>query len=398
MKTIKQTPFLYSLIGVLVLTLASACSLGDLNSELDSNNLTPAELEEASLILGQALSDDTDGVFGSINDALSNVSSDGFTTQTAFKGMNDDDDDSGRGSERNYSYNYNPETGVHSISFQRSVNKPNFAKSLSAEMTYIFTDVDSNFISQPRVNRDLIEDIDFTSFKSGDTESLYRSSDFSRADTFAIRGLSDASTTLIIDGIHNGNGSMNAVRKNGETFEKSFANQIIFTDITIDKAVVQQNGDLTAGVTGTLSYEMTMFKNNNGNQETKNVSGTIELTGDGTALLRFQNFEKLFKVNLNTGFVQSEDDEIESLVVSVNLNQRTVLLENGITVRITGRTEFEGDNNLNSLVDVDAALSAGSTIMAEVEGFRTPENRNVVIAEEIEFDFHEGDDDDEDDN
>lgn len=397
MKTTKQTPLLYSLIAVLVLSFTSACSLGDLNSEIESNNLTPAELEEASLILGQALSDDTDGVFGSINDALSNVSSNGFTTQTALKGMNDDDD-SGRGSERNYSYNYNLETGVHSISFQRSVNKPNFAKSLTAEMTYIFTDVDSNFISQPRVNRDLIEDIDFTSFKSGDTEAPYRSSDFSRADTFAIRGLSDASTTLIIDGIHNGNGSMNAVRKNGETFEKSFANQIIFTDITIDKAVVQQNGDLTAGVTGTLSYEMTMFKNNNGNQETKNVSGTIELTGDGTALLRFQNFEKLFKVNLNTGFVQSEDDEIESLVVSVNLNQRTVLLENGITVRITGRTEFEGDNNLNSLVDVDAALSAGSTIMAEVEGFRTPENRNVVIAEEIEFDFHEGDDDDEDDN
>jgi hypothetical protein len=100
----------------------SACSLGDVSSELNNNELTPEELAAASQIMGEALSDDNDGVFSSLNDALATVSSDGFSSgNTAFKSDDDDDDYSGRGHERNFNYEYDPATGTHTLSFVRSV-------------------------------------------------------------------------------------------------------------------------------------------------------------------------------------------------------------------------------------------------------------------------------------
>lgn len=385
----------------------SACSLGDVSSELNNNELTQEELEAASQIMGQALSDDTDGVFSSLNDALATVSSDGFSTgNTAFKNDGEDDDDdeySGRGNERNLNYEYDPSTGTHTLSFERSVVKPNFEKNTSALLTYIFTDIDDQFIAMPRANRDQIENIQFTANRTGDLTSNFRSSDFSRADTFAIRGVSDATEILTLDGKHTGNGSINAVRKNGDTFERSFVNEINLLDVQINKDSVAFYGSLEQGVTGTLTYEMSMYKNTNGDESTKTVSGTIEMDGDGTALLRFANLPNLYKVNLKSGIVTDDEDELEAIVSEVDTVERTVLLSNNILVIITGRTEVEGDDGIETLEEVAAALEAGTTVYADVEGYISPQDQSRFIADEIEFEYQDDDDgedsdDDDDDN
>jgi hypothetical protein len=385
-------------VGYLFITalLFSACTLGDVSDELNNNELTPEELDAASQIMGQALSDDNDGIFASLNDALATVSDSGFETAPAK--LKDDDDYSGRGGESNFQYNYDPDTGTHTISFDRQVNAPNFEKNLSAVLTYIFTDIDGGFVVQPRVNRDQIENIAFTASRTGDISNRFRNSEFSRADTFAIGGLSNATTLLTLDGYHYGNGSFTGVRPNGNTFERSYVNEISFLDIEINKDTVAYYGSLQQGVTGTLTYEMSIFRNNNGNESTKTVSGTIEMDGDGTALLRFQNLNKIFRVNLSSGIVTDDEDELEAAVSSVDIENNTVTLSNDIIVIISSRTEVEGDDGLESLEDVETALQNGLSIMAEVEGYTNPQNPLEFIADEIEFELEDDDDNDEDDD
>ncbi|HET8866658.1 MAG TPA: hypothetical protein VFM80_13270 [Gracilimonas sp.] len=378
--------------------LISACTLGDVSDDLN-NELTPEDIEAASQIMGQALSDDNEGVFSSLNDALATVSIDGFGTSSTLAkdgdGDNDDDEYSGRGNESNFQYDYDPETGTHSISFDRQVNAPNFEKNLSAVLTYIFTDIEGAFIQQPRMNKESIENIDFTASKTGDMSNRFRHSNFSRADTFSIKGLSTAASVLSFDGKHYGNGSFTGVRANGDTFERSYVNEISFLDIEINKDTVAQNGSLEQGVNGTLTYEMSIYKNNNGDESTKTITGTIVMDGDGTALLRFRNLSKQFRVNLSSGFVTDDDDELEASVNSVDLDNETVTLDNDIIVIITPRTEIEGDDGFETLEDVALALESGVTVIAEAEGYINPQNQLEFIADEIEFELP--DDDNEED-
>ncbi|MEX2603162.1 MAG: hypothetical protein WD361_03115 [Gracilimonas sp.] len=384
-------------VGLLALAM-SACTLGDVSDELNNNELTAEEMEEASQIIGQSLSDDNDGVFSSLNDALSNVSSDGFTTSAFQKGNSNDHDYSGRGDENNYQYHYDPETGTHTISFERSVTEENFRKNMSALLTYVFTDINGEYISRPRAERERIESIDFTSDKSGNMQNRHRNGEFSRADTFSIDGVSDATAILAIDGKHYGNGTFHGVRGNGNTFQRTYSNKIDFLDIQINKGVVAENGSLDEGVTGTLSYELNMYKNNNGDESTKTVSGTIQMNGDGTALLRFKNVAKMFRIHLQSGIVTDDDAEIEANVIGIDVENNTVSLENDILVIITERTEVEFDDGLNSLQDVQRAIAAGLTVQAEVEGYRNPDNKREFIADEIEFEMGDDDNDDEEDD
>ena len=399
MKTQLQKFTKLSIYIIMPALLISACSLGDVSDEISNTELTPEEIDAASQIMGQALSDDNDGVFASLNDALATVSDEGFGTGTAkLKDDDDDDDDyySGRGGESNYQYEYDPQTGTHTLSFDREVSTPNFQKNLSAVLTYIFTDIDGGFISQPRVNKESIENIAFTASKNGNIENRFRSSEFSRADTFAIGGLSSVTPVMTLDGFHYGNGSFSGVRPNGDTFERSYVNEISFLDIEINKDTLAYYGTLQQGVTGTLSYEMNIFRNNNGNESTKTISGTIVMDGDGTALLRFQNLNKLFRVNLKTGFVSDDEEDLEQTVTSVDIDNQTVTLSNDVLVIITERTEFEGDDGLESLEEVAAALESGLSVYAEVEGYRNPQNQFEFIADEIEFELEESEDDDDD--
>lgn len=387
--------------GLVIVTaiLFSACTLSDVSDEL-SDELTSEEIEAASQIMGQALSDDNDGIFASLNDALSTVSDNGFGSSPAKLNYDDDDDDdySGRGGEQNYQHDYDPATGTHTISFDRQVNTPNFQKNLSALMTYIFTDTDGNFIERPRQNQDQIEDILFTSSKTGNITNRFRSSEFSRTDTFAIGGVSNATPILTLDGYHFGNGSFNGVSRNGNTFERSYVTEISLLDIEINKDTVAFYGSLEQGVTGTLSYEMNIYRNSNGDESTKTTTGTIQMDGNGTALLRLQNISQLFKVNLSSGIVTSDEDELEADVTSVDLNNQTVTLSNEVMVIISTRTEIDGDDGLETLEDVALALSNGFTVIAEVEGYISPENSLQFIADEIEFEFKDEDEEEEDDD
>lgn len=382
----------YSTWGIALMVLLfiiSGCSLSGIDNQ--EQEITEEDLQAASKIIGESLSDETSGVMGSLNDAITGISSDGFVRDGLAKNLSDDDDNSGRGRESNFSYSYDPETGTHTLAFKRSVDKPNFSKSVVDTLKYIFTTNNGEFIRFPRVNRERIEAIDFKGFRQGTLDSPRRNSFFTRKDTFLIDGVSQASNLLSIDGVHNGEGNFEGTNDEGQTIERDYQLEINFLNVEIDKALVQQNQSLEQGVTGTLTYEMIVEKTRNGSTSTKTIRGTIEMNGDGTALLRFERFRKLFQINLDDGDVRDQDDEFEGKVRSVNTERSTFTLSNGRVVRITESTVIDDDGDLFSLQEVADAINSGRSVEAEGEGFI---EGNVFVATEVEFET-EGDDDGE---
>ncbi len=367
---------------IAVLIVISGCSISGIDKQ--DQEITEEDLQAASEILGESLSDETSGVMGSLNDALTGISSDGFVRVSSPKSVGDDDDEdnSGRGRESNFNYSYDPQTGTHTLSFMRTVDKPNFSKSVIDTLKYIFTDSNSEFIEFPRANRERIETIDYKGFREGTLNSLNRNSFFVRKDTFLIDGVSDASNILFIDGVHNGEGNFEGTTEGGSTLERDYSLEVNFLNLEIDKSMVQQNQNLQEGVTGTLTYELIVEKTRNGSSSTKTIRGTIEMNGDGTALLRFERFSKLFQINLNDGDVRDQDDEFEGNVRSVDLERNTFTLTNGRIIRMTSETEIEDDGNLFSLQEVANALESGLRVEAEGEGFI---DGDVFVATEVEF-------------
>ena len=373
-----------------LLLVITGCSISGVDKQ--DEEITQEDLQAASQIIGESLSDETSGIMGSLNDALTGISSDGFVRTTSAKSLSDDDDDdnSGRGRESNFTYSYDPETGTHTLTFLRSITKPNFSKSVKDTLKYIFTDNNGAFIAAPRVNRERIETIDFKGSREGNVNTPRKNSFFVRNDTFLIDGVSEASNLLLIDGVHNGEGNFEKTNDQGNTVDRSYELEINFLDVQIDKSVVRQNQSLEQGVTGTLTYEMIVEKTNNGSSSTKTIRGTVEMNGDGTALLRFERFQKLFQINLDDGDVRDQDDEFEGRVTSVNIENSTFTLAGGRVVRITDETTIENDGDLFSLQEVADALQAEKRVEAEGDGFL---DDDVFVATQAKFETEDDDDD-----
>ena len=294
---------------LIILTLAASVLFAGCNTVNSSEpEISEEELEIAGEILGASLSEQQDGVLSSVYDAFSTVSRSGISyagsNTTMAKSSSDPGDRPGRGMERNFSAEYNPDTGEHIISFERSFEGPNLTKSLSVLNKYIFTDTNSEFLEFPRRDSDLIETIDFKGMRNGSFETERRNSSFTRIDTFVVSGLSDGSAILSLDGKHNGNGQMAVNLPNLErSGERTFNVQFEFQNIQMDKAIVQENGNLEEGITGLITYDMSMTQTRDGDTTERNLSGTIELTDDGTALLRFERFRKTLRIAMNSGTV-----------------------------------------------------------------------------------------------
>lgn len=376
---------------IALLVVFSGCSISGIDKQ--DEEITEEDLQAASQILGESLSDETSGVMGSLNDAVTTISSEGFVRTSSPKAA-DEDDNSGRGREYNFSYSYDPATGMHTLAFKRAVSENNFSKSVTDTLKYIFTDNSGNFIAFPRQNKDRIETIDFSGFREGTLNSPQRNSFFVRKDTFLIDGVSEASNTLLIDGVHNGQGNFEGTTDEGVQLERDYELEINFLNIEIDKPTVQENQSLVQGVNGTLTYELVVTKTRNGSSTTKTIRGTIEMNGDGTALLRFERFQKLFQINLRDGDVRDQDDEFEGKVTSVNLERSTFTLANGRVVRITDNTEIDEEGDLFNLEEVGRALEEGNRVEAEGEGFV---DGDIFVAEEVSFETDGDDDGDETD-
>ena len=288
-----------TLLFAALISLGFACTSVN-NSEI-SEAISEQDLEAASQIIGETVSSENSGAMSSIYDALSTVGASGISyNDTQAKAV--EDDNSGRGRENNFSYSYDAATGTHTIDFNRSISRGEFSKSVNAHLEYIFTDLQDDFIEFPRVDRDSIEAVDYKGTKSGSLDGPFRDSEFTRIDTLVVTGIHSSSPVFGIDGTHAGSGNRSGMLDDGTEVSRSYSVNIDFQNIAIDKATVQENGNLEEGVTGTLTYNMT-FVNTEG--EERVLEGEIVLEGDGTALLRFRRFTKVFRFSLRDGSTEN---------------------------------------------------------------------------------------------
>lgn len=377
--------------------LFSACNIDGLDS--DTGELTDEEIRVASQIIGESLSAESDGIFSSLNDAFvipnqsefnesfSTTSGDGFLLRSLAT-ANNDESTQGTSNENNYSYEYDPETGTHSVSFSRSINRPEFSKESSADLEYIFYDVTGGFVDSPRMDNDRIETVDYTASRSGSITTPRKSSSYQRSDQFLTDGLSLESGTIQIDGLHQGSGQFESAGENGGTVSRNYEISVDFLNVRIDKELMERSNSLERGVTGSVAYEMVINRNVNGEESTKTVNGTIELNGDGTALLRFRDVLDIFRIKLDDGTV-FEDDEFEGYVRSVNTAAQSFTLYSGQTIFITDRTEVEYDDGLTSFEDVERAVRNGFRVEAEGDVFRRDDG--TYEATEVEFEIEDDD-------
>jgi len=377
-------------LGVIFLMITSAgCTLDDISSSKNST-ITKEDLQAASQILGESLSSDKSGVLLSLNDALTDISSSGFSPPAAQSdppASYTQFDRSGIGNESNYQHSYDAQTGIHAISFDRQVKSSLFNKTVTNSLNYQFKDGDGNFIEFPRQDSDRIKAIAYNGRREGQLATLNKESFFVRQDTFLIDGASSTAPTLNIDGVHNSKGTITIEPANNSTIERSYELEINFLNIEIQKSAAGKI-NTQRGVTGSLSWEMLVEKTTGQGSDAKTMRGTIKLSGDGTALFRFEQVLKRFQVNLTSGNVKDQEKEYEGQVQSVSTSQELVTLINGRTIYLSDNTQIDS-KEYPTLTAVQQAINNDLFIWAEGEG--SVQNGNFV-AEEIEFEIKDADD------
>ena len=287
-----------SLFAVALAVIFSACS--SVNNDVES--LSEEDIQLAAEIVAVSLADNEAGVMSSMYDAFSGVDASGISYGDAQKQKTHRrNPHSGRGGERNFSHTYDSTTGVHTISFERSVENDRYNKSVSVFQEIIFTDLDGEFIARPKANKNDIEAISFEGTKSGSAEGPFRSSSFTKNDVFEISGVHATSPILSLDGTHTGAGQAQATLRDSTTKSRSYEIDITFENVEVNKDTVLAYGNLENGVSGTLTYSILMNKTVNGVPEETLVEGTIDLEEDGTALLRFNKIPRVIRFSLVDG-------------------------------------------------------------------------------------------------
>ncbi len=295
---IQRIPLLLALLSVGFWSCSSVSN--------DTELISDADLDMAAEIMGSSISDQQSGLMNSVYDALSTISSTGISygNDKNFLMKSDKDERGGRGFERSFSHTYDSTTGVHTLSFDRSFEKGLFSSSISTLQEIQYVDLEGNFIAKPKLHRDAVNQINLHSTKSGQNSNPHKSSEFTKIDSLYFTGVHATQSLVRMDGSHHGFGSGAAVLRDSSSHSRSFEVKVVFDDIEIDKDTLAAYGNLENAVTGTLSYSMTMNKVINGVPEETVMEGTIDLEEDGTALMKFYKYDRLYRLGLRDGDVK----------------------------------------------------------------------------------------------
>ncbi len=362
-----------------VIWLMAGCSID--GYENASAPITDQEIQLAGQIIGESISENQSGILSTFSEAFAIPTSSGLITGPSLLSS---------GSFRNiedYSYTYDSATGEHHVTYTVQRNTLLISSSTQVMLTYIFYDAGESTIEFPEQEMERIDAVDFKSEQSGTINTGSKNSVFSRTDRILLNGLNDQTDILTLDGFHSGEGLFSTTTATGNQIEREYLLDMNYLDIKINKAVVLLNRNFRNGVNGALSYESTVRVVNNGTSvETGNakiVNGTIEMNGDGTALLNFRDQIEPIRLRLDDGDV-FDDDEFEGRITNVDLEKQIFTIANGQRIRIDNQTVID-DGDFQSLNDVAVALNNGQRIVAEGDYFHPDENVNLWVATKVEF-------------
>lgn len=389
-------PFLITYRPLFVLlslaALLSACSLNvDRSAE---QQISQEDIELVSDIIGESLSDDRSGILGSMYDAISGISSRGFvlrkeSAQQANVPLNF----SGRGNEQNLSYLYFPAKGEHQLSFLRVVELPNFIKRVQDTLRYVYTNEGGNFITDPISQQAELSRLSFFGTRHGEITEGPQNSAFTRSDSMRFEGLSEAANFLQINGTHQGSGVLiRAFGPDSILREVSYNLEVDFVDIRIDKNLPVLTQSLDRRMTGLLSYRIEISLAGS-DEQIRQLSGSIDLVGDGTAVLRLPQQSSPIQVGLQQGSTFNNQTEFVGQIQQFDLANRRLQLFNGLSIVLTEDLQIDDDSDFSTLEAASNYFSAQNSLRAE--GYGNYEN-GLFICNLIEFERIEADDNEAD--
>lgn len=353
----------------------SACSIDGF--ENTSAPVTDEETQLAGQIIGESISENQSGMLSTFSEAFAVPTPSGLVTGPSLLSSG-----SFRNQE-NYTHSYDAETGEHHVTYTVQRDNPLLSSTTDVSLTYIFYDAVENSIEFPEQHMNRIEAVDFRSEQSGNITTGSKNSVFNRTDRILMYGLTDQSKTLTLDGFHSGDGLFSVTDSTGSQIQREYTLDMNYLDIRIEKDIVLSNRNFRNGVNGALSYESTVRDNNGASESPKIVNGTIELNGDGTALLNFREQIEPIRLRLDDGEVFDED-EFEGRITDLDLDEQIFTIANGQRIKIDNQTEID-DSEYQTLEDVATAISNNRRIIAEGDYLHPDENVNLWIATEVEF-------------
>lgn len=363
---------------LLILALAGGCTL-EVSDSSTGNAITEEDLLAARQIIGGTISSDNSGVVLGINDALTIIAQTGGSPPAPITHAKDR---SGLGNEFNVQTDFDQQSGIFTVSFQREVQDPLFSKSIASELTYLYKDGNGNFVTNPDQNTNTITSISYTAHRDGQLQTLREESSFISDDSLFISGFGSEQSKSI-DGVHNRGGSIQFETFTGNTIQRFYDLSIRFLNITSPKELSTDGRTTNIALNGNMAFELELRSTEGPTTNRTSISGTLQHNGDGTALLRFKNSSELYLINLKSGNTINLKEEFKGQVQSVNINQQSISLANGITIYINGNTIFE-NLNFNTLQSVKNSLTNNEPVHTEGEG--TVEN-NRFTASSINFEI-----------
>lgn len=366
-----------------------ACSVDNIS---DANqSLSAQDVTVIGAIMGETISGESSGVVSGINDAVATISrtgiNPGIINQGALTAV--------PGTESNFNYSFSEQSGIHTITFNRKIDVPAFLKNISDTSKYLYTDENENIIEDVEANRAQVQNLSFRAVRSGSVAALQRNSLFTRIDTLEISGLSPNSPTLRIDGKHTGSGTFQTVTAVGTEIERNYEVEVNILNLQIQKQLVQQNDNLTEGISGTLTWEIIVENPNPDIANSTALRGNIEMFGDGTALMRFNQLQDILELDVDRGNVRDGKTEFEGRVLNIMLNRQVVRLVNRRSIELNSQTRIRQNGDFTTLAAALQAVRRNSRVRAEGDGRLVNGN---FIASDIKFEAEDDDDDNGDDN
>ena len=372
LKILKSSYFL-----IVLALLFSACNINSFDQ--NSTELTQEEALIAGLIIGESVSENQSGLLSSFQEAFAVPTQQNLIVGPSILSFDNLLDI------QNYTYNFDALTGIHHVKYSRENQGTELTSTSPYEIRYTFWDADRNIITDPDRDRDRIEGVEYKAIRSGEIIDSTKVSYYTRTDHLFMNGISSENDMLIIDGYHSGEGVFTRIDSLGQEIKRDYTIEINYLDIQINKPIVTENKNFRTGVNGAFSYETIIQFSGNGNNGTKIVNGSIELNGDGTALLKFSDKSEPYRVRLENGGV-IEKDEFEGRVVAVDDSKQSFTLSTGKVIRVNESTKISR-RDFNSLDEVATALTTGNRIIAEGKYSQSEPGVNIWIATEVEFEL-----------
>jgi hypothetical protein len=271
----------------------------------DTADLTEEEAVLVSGIVADAIAGQTEGLVADIYDVTADLGAGGLHYQQRHGHHGPSPE------MRGFQAVYNPETGVHTIAYERSFTGPLVSRSMSALLEYIYRDAEGNPLEFPmRARRaNMIADIEFAGTRSGVTEGRTldgtgsRRNAFSRETEWQLSGLAANRSHMSLSGRQRQTGDYEANRGDSFSQRRSFTLDMQFVDVVIERALSTE-GNLEQRISGTVQYTVKIEHELNGQTTTREAEGTLEIA-DSKALMRLMGMRRAFLIDLNTGATQA---------------------------------------------------------------------------------------------